>query len=188
MHFQSILTKLPLNQLERLERIIADMLDKKKIDYLVPDPSKDSSERNADQYYSDKYEPKQSISIGVNTTFVSSEICLKNKEHLIVTENCGLNNQNLQSSVPTTKPLLIDDGASILQQNNNNVNNLEREWFISNKSNPSYILQVKSASLIYSKAMKQVEVQKNSKRPNETSDNYSLLLVMRFHYVVWVSR
>ncbi|KAH8865006.1 STIL centriolar assembly protein [Schistosoma japonicum] len=176
MHFQSILTKLPLNQLERLEQIIADMLDKKKMDYLVPYPSKDSPERDVDQYYSNKCEPKQSISIGVNTTFVSSEINLKNKEHLIVTRNCAVNNQNLQSSVPTTKSFLIDDGTNILPQNNNNVNNSKREWFIPNKSNPSCILQVKSTSLLYSKAMKQAEVQKNSKRRTETSDKYSLLL------------
>ncbi|CAH8645947.1 unnamed protein product [Schistosoma margrebowiei] len=169
MHFLPILSDLPMNQLERLEKIIANMLGKKKIGCLASDASKNGLVRGNNQDCFNKHDIKRGISIGVNTTFVSSRTSFKNKEQL----SCdSLNNQDVQSSVCTRKSSFINDSLSVVQHHNNNANYSRQDVF----ANYRPILQLKSSSPVHLKGIKKGELPMDSQYQSDTSDKYSWLL------------
>uniref|UniRef100_A0A5K4F5M0 DUF3883 domain-containing protein n=1 Tax=Schistosoma mansoni TaxID=6183 RepID=A0A5K4F5M0_SCHMA len=173
MHFHPILSNLPMNQLERLEQIITNMLRKKKIGCLAPDTSKNRLVHLDNQDCFHKHDIKQGISIGVNTTFVSSRTNLKNKEQLSNTQSCdSMNNQDMRSLVSKRKSSYPNDSLSIVQHHNNNVTYTRRDAF----TNSDPILQLKSSSPVHSKGIKEEELQIDSQCQSDTADKYSLLL------------
>ncbi|CAH8585947.1 unnamed protein product [Schistosoma turkestanicum] len=172
LHFRSILSNLPLNQLERLERIINNMLGKKKIVCLAPDTSKDGCEHKNNQDYPNKHDLKRGISIGVNTTFVSTGVNLNDKEQLSDTQSCDiLNNRDVQYSV-FRKKLSFKTKRLCMLHHSSNIN-YSRPETVTN-SNP--ISQIKSSSSVHSKTIKGEELQMDSQCQNDTADKYSSLL------------
>nr|CAH8868898.1 unnamed protein product [Trichobilharzia regenti]CAH8868902.1 unnamed protein product [Trichobilharzia regenti] len=88
LNLQSILSRVPQSQLERLEQIITQMLNK-------------HDNRNTDQNKNDHLQ--KGISVGVNTTFVASEINSKYKENLIDNGGSSIRNvEKVEFSGPTS--------------------------------------------------------------------------------------
>ncbi|CAH8648599.1 unnamed protein product [Heterobilharzia americana] len=167
VYLQNILSNLPFCQLERLEQIITVILNKDNSDHVKEDPHRDSLDCENDQDTLHKNNLKKGISVGVNTTFLTSDTNLKHKEK--VSDFGSFHSNQIDQSLPTIISTANDEHETRYQDNNIHQTHVKT---VDTKVTSSPIFKVTSTSQV----KEETKMQLDSQRQNDTVDKYSLLL------------
>ncbi|CAH8868519.1 unnamed protein product [Trichobilharzia szidati] len=157
LNLQSILSQIPQCQLERLEQIITQMLNK-------------HDNPNTDQNKKDHLQT--GISVGVNTTFVASEIDSKYKENLIDNGRSSIRNVD---KVEFSRPTSASSSGVIDEKRTKHRKSVESS---THRNHVETVFPEHTFNQLPEQSSEQVrnKVQMNAQSKNDTPDKYTLLL------------